>query len=43
MPTHPVRQIVRDWGYEPVLELEREAPEGGGAIIEIAVLSDAEA
>jgi SAM-dependent methyltransferase len=38
---HPVRQIVREWGYEPELELAREAPEGGGAIIEIAALSSA--
>jgi len=38
IPTHPVRRIVREWGYEPELELEREAPEGGGPIVELAVL-----
>jgi SAM-dependent methyltransferase len=38
LPTHPVRQIVREWGYEPELELEREAPEGGGPIVELAAL-----
>jgi SAM-dependent methyltransferase len=38
VPTHPVRRIVRSWGYEPELELEREAPEGGGPIVELAVL-----
>jgi SAM-dependent methyltransferase len=41
LATHPVRQIVREWGYEPELEFEREAPEGGGAIIELAVLTAA--
>ena len=38
VPAHPVRRIVREWGYEPELELEREAPEGGGPIVELAVL-----
>ena len=38
VPTHPVRQLVRDFGFEPELELEAEAPEGGGPIIELAVL-----
>jgi SAM-dependent methyltransferase len=38
IPTHPVRQIVREWGYEPVFELEEEAPEGSGPIVELAVL-----
>jgi SAM-dependent methyltransferase len=38
VPAHPVRRIVREWGYEPVLELAEEAPEGGGAILELAVL-----
>jgi trans-aconitate methyltransferase len=38
LPTHPVRRIVREWGYEPELELEREAPEGDGPIVELAVL-----
>jgi SAM-dependent methyltransferase len=38
LPTHPVRRIVRSWGHEPELELEREAPEGGGPIVELAVL-----
>jgi SAM-dependent methyltransferase len=36
--THPVRTIVRSFGFDPELELEAEAPEGGGPIIEIAVL-----
>ena len=39
VPTHPVRRIVREWGYEPVFELAEEAPEGGGAIVELAVLT----
>jgi SAM-dependent methyltransferase len=38
VPTHPVRAIVRRWGYEPEVELEQEAPEGGGPIVELAVL-----
>jgi SAM-dependent methyltransferase len=36
--TDPVRRIVRSFGFEPELELEAEAPEGGGPIIEIAIL-----
>jgi hypothetical protein len=32
---------VREWGYEPDFELAAEAPEGGGAILELAVLSPA--
>ena len=43
LPTHPVRQIVREWGYEPVFELAEEAPEGGGPIVELAVLGVAAA
>ena len=38
LPTHPVRRIVREWGYEPELEVAEEAPEGGGPIVELAVL-----
>jgi SAM-dependent methyltransferase len=38
VPTDPVRRLVRSFGYEPELELEREAPEGGGPIVELAVL-----
>lgn len=38
LPTHPVRQILRSYGFEAELEFEAEAPEGGGAIIEVAVL-----
>ena len=34
----PVRATVRSYGLEPELELEVEAPEGGGPIIELAVL-----
>jgi hypothetical protein len=36
-----VRRIVREWGYEPVFELAEEAPEGGGAIVELTVLRGA--
>jgi hypothetical protein len=36
--THPVRQLVRSYGLEPELEYTAEAPEGGGAIVEVAVL-----
>jgi len=35
---HPVRRLIRAYGFESEVELEREAPEGGGPIIEIAVL-----
>lgn len=35
---HPVRELVRSWGLHPEAEFEREAPEGGGSIIEGAVL-----
>jgi SAM-dependent methyltransferase len=38
LPTDPVRRLVRAFGHEPELELEREAPEGGGPIVELAVL-----
>jgi SAM-dependent methyltransferase len=38
IPTDPVRRILRGWGYEPVFELAAEAPEGGGPIVELAVL-----
>jgi SAM-dependent methyltransferase len=38
VPTHPVRELARAFGYEPELELAAEAPEGGGPIIELAVL-----
>ena len=36
--THPVRQLVRGYGFEAELELEAEAPEGGGPIVELSVL-----
>jgi SAM-dependent methyltransferase len=36
--TDPVRAVVRSYGFEPELEREVEAPEGGGPIIELAVL-----
>ena len=35
---HPVRRLVRQQGFEPELEYAAEAPEGGGPIVEIAVL-----
>jgi SAM-dependent methyltransferase len=38
IPTDPVRGILRGWGYEPELEVAAEAPEGGGPIVELAVL-----
>jgi hypothetical protein len=38
---HPVRRIVRSYGFESELEFAAEAPEGGGPIIEIAVLRSA--
>jgi SAM-dependent methyltransferase len=38
LPTDPVRRLVRAFGHEPELELAREAPEGGGPIVELAVL-----
>ena len=38
VPTHPVRAIVREHGFEPELEREVEAPEGGGPIVELTVL-----
>ena len=38
VPTDPVRAIVREYGFEPELEREVEAPEGGGPIVELTVL-----
>jgi SAM-dependent methyltransferase len=38
LPSDPVRRILREWGYEPEMELAAEAPEGGGPIVELAVL-----
>jgi SAM-dependent methyltransferase len=38
LPTDPVRATVRSFGLEPELEREIEAPEGGGPILELAVL-----
>jgi GNAT superfamily N-acetyltransferase/SAM-dependent methyltransferase len=38
LPTHPVRELVRSFGYEPVFALAAEAPEGGGPIVELAVI-----
>ena len=35
---HPVRRIVRELGYEPEHEHSEEAPEGGGALVEVAAL-----
>jgi len=37
LPTHPVRELVRVFGHEPLHELTGEAPEGG-LLVEIAVL-----
>ena len=39
VPTDAVRRILRGWGYEPELEVAAEAPEGGGPIVELAVLA----
>jgi SAM-dependent methyltransferase len=38
VPAHPVRELVRAHGFAPELEYAAEAPEGGGPIVEIAVL-----
>jgi trans-aconitate methyltransferase len=38
VPTHPVRQLVRTYGFEPETEREVEAPEGGGAVVELTVI-----
>jgi SAM-dependent methyltransferase len=38
LPTHPARRIVRSFGFEPDLEVEVEAPEGGGPIIELTAI-----
>ncbi|HVD12545.1 MAG TPA: class I SAM-dependent methyltransferase [Gaiellaceae bacterium] len=38
LPTDTVRDTVRSFGLEPELEREIEAPEGGGPILELAVL-----
>jgi SAM-dependent methyltransferase len=35
---YAVRRLVRSWGLNPEVEFEREAPEGGGSIIEGVVL-----
>jgi SAM-dependent methyltransferase len=37
VPTHPVCELVRSFGYEPALELVGIAPEGG-PLVEIAVI-----
>jgi len=36
--TEPVGKSPRSWGYELGLELEQQAPEGGGTILHLAVL-----
>jgi hypothetical protein len=41
LAAHPVRRILRSYGFEPEGEFAAEAPEGGGPIIEIAVLRSA--
>jgi hypothetical protein len=38
LAAHPVRRLVRDFGFEPDAELTVDAPEGGGAIAEIVAL-----
>jgi SAM-dependent methyltransferase len=38
VPTDPAGEILRRLGFEPELELAVEAPEGGGAILELAAL-----
>jgi SAM-dependent methyltransferase len=38
VPTDPVRRDARAYGFAPELEREIEAPEGGGPILELAVL-----
>jgi hypothetical protein len=38
LATDPVGETLRSLGFQPELELEAEAPEGGGAIIAIACL-----
>jgi hypothetical protein len=35
---HTVGRIVRSYGLEPELEFDAEAPEGGGPILEVAVV-----
>ncbi len=37
-PPHPVRRLVRSYGLEAEVEFDTEAPEGGGAILEVAVV-----
>jgi SAM-dependent methyltransferase len=38
LAAYPVQRIVRSLGFTPALEFDAEAPEGGGPIIEVAVL-----
>ena len=38
---HPVRRLVRSHGFEAEVEFDRQAPEGGGAMIEVAVIRGA--
>jgi len=38
VPADPVGEILRRFGFEPEFELAAEAPEGGGAIVELAAL-----
>jgi hypothetical protein len=38
LATDPVQATVRAYGLEPELDMEVQDPEGGGAILELAVL-----
>ena len=38
VPTEPTGAKLRSWGYEPACELDQEAPEGGGRVLELAAL-----
>jgi SAM-dependent methyltransferase len=38
VPAKPVGPILREWGFEPIFELSRDDPEGGGPLLQLAVL-----
>jgi hypothetical protein len=38
LAAHPVRRVVRSFGFVPDLEFEAEAPQGNGPIIEVVAI-----
>jgi SAM-dependent methyltransferase len=38
VPAEPLAPLLREWGYEPSIELIQEDPEGGGPMLVVAAL-----